>query len=99
MTTLSSHEARARFSQLIELAFYKGEKIRVERNKKPMAWIVGDPLMNSINDLIDHIIAYEPALADTLAILIDKNMMQALKIGTKEVKLGKTIPIEKALEN
>lgn len=99
MTTVSTYEARQNLAKLLELAFYKGEKIKVERNKRAMAWIVGDPTMRAIEHLIDYIIEHEPALADTLAILMDKEIMEAIRQGTREVEEGKTIPLEKALEN
>ena len=71
MTTVSAYQARSNLAQFVELAFYKNEQIRIERNKKPMARIVGEPLMQTMDKLIDYIIRYKPALADTLAIELD----------------------------
>lgn len=99
MTTVSTYEARQNLARLVELAFYKGEKIQIERNKKPMAWLVGVPLMNAIDRVIAHLSREDPAWADTLAILADEEIMQAIREGGEEVKQGKTIPIKRALED
>jgi hypothetical protein len=98
MTTVSAHEARQKFAELIELAFYKNAQIRIERNKKPMAWIVGEPFMKVIDSVIDHIIEHEPAIADTLAIMLDDNIRAVIEQGTREIKEGKLIPIESILD-
>ncbi len=97
--SIQALEARSRFGELLELAYYKGMQFRVARKDKPMAWIVGEPFMRSVSQVIDYIIEHEPVLADTLAIMLDNELMEALEQGTKEVKAGKTIPIEKALED
>lgn len=95
MTTVSSYEARRNFAQLLELAFYKNEQILIKRNKKPMARLVGEPFMNAIEKLLTA----DPNLAETLAIMLDKDLMKVIEQGNKGVKAGKTIPIEKALED
>ena len=86
MATLTTDEARKNFSKLIELAFYKNQLTRVKRNKKPMAWIVGDPFMQKIGQFVDYLIEHEPALADTLAITLDDDIREAIEASTKEVK-------------
>jgi hypothetical protein len=40
---------------------------------------------------------YEPALADTLAIMLDPALAAALEQGQKEVREGKLLPIESIL--
>jgi antitoxin (DNA-binding transcriptional repressor) of toxin-antitoxin stability system len=97
MTTVSAHEARQKFAELIELAFYKNAQIRIERNKKPMARIVGEPFMKVLDSVIDHIIEHEPAIADTLAIMIDDEIRTVIEQGIQEIKAGKLIPIESIL--
>jgi hypothetical protein len=97
MTTVSAHEARQKFAELLELAFYKNAQIRIERNKKPMAWIVGEPFMKVLDSVIDHLIEHEPAIADTLAIMIDDEIRTVIEQGIQEIKAGKLIPIESIL--
>ena len=94
MTVVTAHEARRHFAELLETAFYQNAQIRIHRNKKPMARLVGEPFMQAIEQLI----ATQPNLADTLAIMVDGDLMAAIEEGTVEVKAGKTIPIETVLE-
>lgn len=97
--TVSAHEARKNFATLMELAYYKNAQIRIKRNQKPFARLVGEPLMQDIDKVIDFLIKYKPAIADTLAIMLDENLKQLIDQGTKEVKAGKTIPLESILED
>ena len=99
MTTVSAYQARSNLAQFVELAFYKNEQIRIERNKKPMARIVGEPLMQTMDKLIDYIIRYKPALADTLAIELDDNIRNVIMESRKEAKECKILPIESILED
>ena len=97
MTTVSSYEARQNFARLIELAFYKNEYVRVKRNNKPIAWIVGEPFMQRLGQFVDYLIEHEPALADTLAISLDDEIRDAISEGSEEVKAGKHIPLANVL--
>lgn len=99
MTTVSTYEARRNLSGLLELAFYRNEQIRIKRNKKPMARIVGEPLMQTVEKLIDYIIEHEPALADTLAIMLDDEIREVIEQGTKDARAGKLLPIESILDD
>ncbi|MCZ7545100.1 MAG: type II toxin-antitoxin system Phd/YefM family antitoxin [Anaerolineae bacterium] len=99
MTTVSTHEARRNFSELLELAFYKNEQIRISRNKKPMARLVGEPFMQTVEKLIDYIIEQHPTLADTLAIELDEEIQAIIERGREEYKAGKAMPIESILED
>ncbi len=94
-TTVSAYEVRRNLSELMELAYYKNAQIKIERNSKPMARLVGEPFMA----VIEKLLADDPALAETISIMLAGDMMAAIETGTKEVKAGKTIPIEKALQD
>ncbi len=48
MTTVSAHEARRLFAQLLELAFYMDAQIRIQRNKKPIVRLVAEPAHSRI---------------------------------------------------
>lgn len=94
MVSLSTHQARQNFSELLERAFYQNAKIRIERNKKPMAWIVGNPFMEALDQVIDQLIDTNPALADSLALTLDSSIRDIIKRGHKERKARKFVPIE-----
>ena len=99
MTTVSTHQARKNLAQLIELAFYKAEKIQVKRNNRAMAWIVGEPFMDAVGKMVDYLIENEPALADTLAIMVDDKIRQTIEQGVKESRAGEYVPIETILDD
>ena len=92
-------EARSRFGELLELAFYKGKQFRIARKNKPMAWLVGEPFMEKVSRIIDHIIEHEPALADSLAITLDVGIRDVIEQGTKAKTEGKIVPIETILDD
>lgn len=98
MTTVSSHEARQNLAKLIDLAFYKDERIRVKRNNRAMAWIVGAPFMQALGELVDYIIEHEPALADTLTLTVDQEIRQTIEQSIKETKQGRIEPITSILD-
>ncbi len=98
MTTVTAHQARRDFAQLIELAYYKNEQIKINRNNKPMARIVGEPLMQTMDKVINFLIKHKPALADTLAIMVDDNIYNSIEQSRKEWQKGKKIPIATALQ-
>jgi len=98
MTTVSTHEFRKRLSELLELAYYKNEPVHISRSGKPMARLVGEPTMQALEEIIDYIIENDPALADTLAIMVDDDIRDAIMQGRKEWEAGERIPIEEALK-
>ncbi len=82
----------------MELAFYKGERFRIARKNKPMAWLVGEPFMEAISKVIDYIIENEPALADSLAISLDEEINTVINKGTEAVKKEEFIPLATILD-
>lgn len=94
MSKISAHEARRNFSKLLELAFYKNRRIQIERNRKPMAWLVGEPFMQAVEEMIEHIIEHQPALADTLAITLDDDIRATIDRSREEWRKGQKIPLE-----
>ncbi len=97
-TTIQALDARKRFGELLELAYYKGEQFRIARKDKPMAWIVGEPFIKVVSQAIDYIVKHKPALADTLAISLDDEIRAIIEQGSREVKKGDVIPIETILD-
>ena len=93
-TTIQTLDARQKLGELLELVYYKGRQFRIARKDKPMAWLVGEPFMVTLGTLLKQ----SPRLVETTEIVLDEELMAAIKQGTKEVNAGKTIPVEKALE-
>lgn len=99
MTSISAHEARTKFAEFVERAFYQNQKFQVKRNDKAMAWIVGEPFMIAVDQMVDYLITHEPAVADTLAIMLDDDLRQMIEQGNQEIKEGKTLPLESILDD
>jgi len=55
--------------------------------------------MDALGRLVDYILEHEPALADTLATMLDDEIRAVIEQGTQEVKEGKTLPIETILDD
>lgn len=98
MTSVSTDEARRRFSELVSLAFYKGRPTSIARNKQRMAWIVGEPFMRGFREFWDMLEKEHPALADTLAILVDDDLRSQLDEGMKAYDRGEAFPLEEILD-
>ena len=93
-TTVTTVEAKQNISKLMELAFYKGEQIRITRGKRPMAWLVGEPFMDALQRILEN----NPGLVETLEIMLDPDAMAAIEQGTADVEAGKTIPVAEVLD-
>ena len=64
-----------------------------------MAWIVGNPFMEALNQVIDEIIDTNPSLADSLALTLDGSVREIIKQGTKQRKARQFVPIETILDD
>ncbi len=94
-------DARNRFGELLELSFYQNKRFQIARKNKPMAWLVGEneiASMKSWNAAIDRIIEYDDAMADTLAILTNKELSKDLLGESKEVDLSNYVALENLLD-
>ncbi len=92
-TTIQALDARQRLGELLELVYYKGKQFRIARKNKPMAWLVGEPFMAAI----ERVLRDNPRFAETVEILLDDEMMEAISKGDQEIKEGKLIPLNKVL--
>ncbi len=63
MITVQTHQARKELAKLIEEVYYRNERVQILRNKRSMAWLVGDPYMQAIEKLIDLIAERDPEWA------------------------------------
>src|SRR5215212_2948145 len=93
-TILSIHEARNHLSELIQQAHYLGKPFVLTRGKKPMVAIIGTQEFGRILELIE---TYDPALADTLAIMTNPVIEDVLKEGDKAIQKGELMPFNAQL--
>jgi antitoxin (DNA-binding transcriptional repressor) of toxin-antitoxin stability system len=88
-TSISITEARDKLSELTERAHYRFEQFRIARKDKPIARIVSDEYMQ----VIDQLVETDPGLADTIALMLNKDALAAIEEGIKEVERGELIPL------
>jgi len=91
---ISVHEARNHLSELIQQAHYLGKPFVLTRGKKPMAAIIGTQEFSRILELIE---TYDPALADTLAIMTNPDIEDLLKQGEAAIQKGELVPFDQKL--
>jgi antitoxin (DNA-binding transcriptional repressor) of toxin-antitoxin stability system len=91
---ISVHEARSNLSELIQQAHYLGKPFVLTRGKKPMAAIIGTQEFGRILELIE---TYDPALADTLAIMTNPEIEELLKQGEVAIQKGELVAFDQNL--
>jgi prevent-host-death family protein len=91
---LSAIELRQRLGEVLERVHYQFVQFRITRKDKPMARLVNEAYMQAIEHLIDE----DPALAETLEVMMDKSAMQAIRQGEQEIAEGKLLPLDAILE-
>src|SRR6476620_5369370 len=91
---ISVHEARNHLSELIQQAHYLGKPFVLTRGKKPMAAIIGTQEFGRILELIE---TYDPALADTLAIMTSPEVEDLLEQGEAAIQKGELVPFDQKL--
>jgi hypothetical protein len=92
--TLSAIQLRQQLGEVLERVHYQSAQFRIMRKDKPMARLVNERYMQAIDELIES----DPALADTLALMLNDEFMTIFEQGQKEWAAGKRIPIEEALQ-
>ena len=93
-STLNAVELRQQLGEVLERVHYRFAQFRIMRKDKPMARLVNETYMQTI----ERLLAEEPAMSETLEIMLDQEFMNALQQGDKEIDEGKLLPIEAALE-
>jgi hypothetical protein len=89
-TTIQAIKARQNFGELLEMAYYQNKQFRIARKNKAMARLVNENFMTAIDQLIED----DPALADTLAIMLNPEIRKALEKGEKDYQAGKAVPLD-----
>ena len=87
--------ARHRLGEIVELVRYTNQQFLVTRNNRPMARLVGEPFMQALEELMK----IEPSVAETLEILMNKEMMDALEQGRREVEARQLLPLSAVLDD
>lgn len=95
LQTIGAYQARQNFGQLLEQAFYQGKSFLVKRGKKKMAYLVGQPVFAALFKLMEK----DKGLADTLAIITNPQVRKIIERGGKDIKAGRTYPLESLLED
>jgi len=78
-------ELRSNLSSFIEQAHYTNTQIRLTRHSKPIARIVGERFMQSLERLFEQ----DPGLQETLEIMLDGNTLEMIGQSQKDIKDGK----------
>ena len=94
LQVVGAYQARQNFGELLEKAFYQGENFLVKRGKKRMAYLIGQPTMIDIFELMGK----DQALADTLAILTNPSVKKIIENGGQDIKANKTHSLKSLLE-
>lgn len=82
-------ELRSNLSSLIEQAHYTDTQIRLTRHNKPIARIVGEKFMHSLEVLFSQ----DPGLQETLQVMLDADMLDQLRQSQQEIQQGKVRPL------
>jgi hypothetical protein len=93
-TVVSVEQARSHLGELIQQAHYLGKPFVLTRGKKPMAALIGTQVFGRILELIE---TYDPALADTLALMMNPEAEELLKQGDAAIQKGEMVPFDHTL--
>jgi len=93
-TTIQALQARQNFGELLELAYYHNQQFTIARKNKPMARLVGETFMATLDGLIES----DPGLADTLAILLHPDLKAEIEQSRQEYQDGQAVPLETVLQ-
>lgn len=93
-TIVSVNQARDHLGELIQQAHYLGKPFVLTRGKKPMAALIGTQEFGRILELVE---TYDPALADTLAMLTNPEADELLQAGDVAIQKGEMVPFDVTL--
>jgi PHD/YefM family antitoxin component YafN of YafNO toxin-antitoxin module len=93
-TVVSVNQARDHLGELIQQAHYLGKPFVLMRGKKPMAALIGTQEFSRILELLE---TYDPALADTLALMANPELQELLKQGDGAIQKGELVAFDQTL--
>lgn len=85
---------RNNLSSFVEQAHYTNTQIRLTRHNRPIARIVGEHFMLSLEELLEQ----DPALRETLEIMLDQNMVRMIEQSQSDARHGELRPISDLLQ-
>lgn len=91
--TIQTIQLRANLGAVLEQVYYQAKQFRIQRKDKPMARLVNERFMSAIDQLLQD----DPALADTLALLLNDEAMTIIERSRAEEVRGELIPLQEAL--
>ncbi|MEO8391725.1 MAG: hypothetical protein ABI700_01915 [Chloroflexota bacterium] len=93
-TPIQMLDLRKSLGELVERTHYQFLQFRIMRKDKPMARLVNEPYMQALETLV----ASDPAVAETLELLLDTEFMKALQQSEQDVTQRKLVLLEHLLE-
>jgi hypothetical protein len=88
--SISTLDARRGFGDFLNRVFYGSEQIRIQRKNKTLARLVPENIALAWDQLQKN----DPGLADTIALLANKELLTGIEEGSNDYKSGKKIPLE-----
>ncbi len=92
-TGISAIQLRQQMGEVLERVHYQFQQYRITRKDKPMARLVNEEYMQTIDRLLET----DPSLADTIALMLNNEAMEIIEQGQQEVREGNLIPLIDAL--
>ena len=92
---LNISEVRDKLTELSERAHYRFEQFQIRRKNKPLARIVSDEYMQVIDQLVED----NAGLADTIALMLNPDALNAVQAGMQAVQHGEIVPLREAGDN
>lgn len=86
-------QLRQQMGEVVDRVYYQWQQFRIIRKDKAMARLVNEEYMRAIEDLITA----DPAVADTLSLMLNDEAMRIIKQGEQEWRAGERIPLAAAL--
>ncbi len=93
ITSIRTPEVRARIGELLEKTYYQEQQFRILRKNKPMARLVSEHFMTTL----ERLLSADPALEETLSLMLDSEAMTTIEQSRAEFAQGKMIELSKVL--
>jgi hypothetical protein len=93
ITSIRTPEVRARIGELLEKTYYQEKQFRILRKDKPMARLVSEHFMTTL----ERLLSADPMLEETLSLMLDTEAMAAIEQSQAEFARGEKIELSKAL--
>lgn len=89
--TVQLTDFRGQVGEILNQVHYQGMQVKLMRKNVGMARLVSERYAQAIEAMLDN----DPALADTLALMLNSEAQDVLSQGMAEYKRGQMIPLVK----